>query len=52
MKALLPYCVVKVTTMVLCLADAWLWPQIALAHRIETIREWGRLKLENNTHED
>lgn len=52
MKMILLYGIVRVTTTALWLADAWLWPQIGLAHRIETIREWARLKLDNDKPED
>jgi len=52
MKVLLLHGVVKTTTAALWLANAWLWPQIGLAHRIEQIREWARLKLDNDSRED
>ena len=48
MKRLLLQSVVIVTTAALRLLDAWLGPQIGLVHRIEAIREWARLKLDND----
>lgn len=52
MKRLCLHGVVIVTSVALRLADAWLWPQIGLAHRIEAIREWARLKLNNDKPEE
>jgi hypothetical protein len=55
MKRLCLHGVVIMSTGALNLADAWLWSQIGLAHRIEAIREWARLKLDNSKpqeHED
>ncbi len=52
MKRTLFHGVVIVTTAALCLADAWLWPQIGLAHRIEQVRDWARRKLDNDKPED
>lgn len=52
MMRLLLHGVVIVTTAALCLADAWLWPQIGLAHRIEQVRDWARRKLDNDKPED
>jgi hypothetical protein len=46
-KRLLLQGVVNVTTGALLLADAWLWPQLWLAHCIEAIRSWAWTKLQN-----
>ena len=52
MKVTLLCCVMKAMAVALWLADTWLWPQIALTHRVESIREWARLKLDNERAKD
>jgi hypothetical protein len=48
MNRLLLQGVVIVTTAALRLLDVWMGSQIGLLHHIEVIREWARLKLDNN----
>lgn len=49
MKALLFNSVLITTTAALRLADCWLWPQLQIVHRLEGVREWARLKLDNRS---
>jgi hypothetical protein len=43
--------IVTITTLLLKVMDAWLWPQLDLTHRIVVIQERARLKLDNQTED-